>query len=150
MSQGFAFFGTCPVLGADCAPHSRQFSFPHLHICSSFRAAKATADGEHCLRVQHPKMCPQGPALPAQLAAPCRGETDFIIPMIKGNRGCAVAFFGSRDTLPRPRAALRPTSAAPSNAGRRPSDSACSGVRLGTVGEAPGLGRALLATRVWV
>lgn len=150
MSQGFAFLGTCSVLGADCVPHSRQFSFPLPHICTSFKAVKATADGEHCVHVQHSKMCPRGPALPAQLAAPCRGEADFIIPMIKGSRGCAVAFFGSRDTLPRLRAALRPTSAAPSKAGRQPGDSASSGVTTGTVGEAPGLGRALLATRVWV
>lgn len=61
-----------------------------------------------------------------------------------------MAFSGSRDTLPRPRAALHPTSAAPSNAGRQPGDSAASGVRMGTVGEAPGLGRGLLATKVWV
>lgn len=84
MSQGFAFFGTGSVLGADCVPHSRQFSFPVPHICSSFKAAKATADGERCVRVQHPKMCPRGPALPAQLAAPCRGEADFIILWLKG------------------------------------------------------------------
>lgn len=70
--------------------------------------------------------------------------------MIKGSRGCAVAFFGSRDTLPRPRAALHPTPAAPSDAGRQPGDSAGSGVSMGALGEAPGLGRGLLAIRVWV
>lgn len=44
MSQGFAFFGICSGLDAGCVPHSRQFSFPHPHICTSFKA-----DGEHCV-----------------------------------------------------------------------------------------------------